>query len=47
MNKNDFLNRKNNNIDIEKELKFIKNYPEITDKVDSFIFKKLFAVIQV
>ena len=47
LNKNDFLNRKNNNIDIEKELKFIKNYPETTDKVDSFIFKKLFAVIQV
>ena len=35
--KNDFLNRKNNNIDIEKELKFIENYPETTDKVDSFI----------
>ena len=37
LNKNDFLNRKNNNLDIEKELKFIENYPETTDKVDSFV----------
>lgn len=37
LNKENFLNRKNNNLDIEKELKFIENYPETIDKVDSFI----------
>ena len=35
--KNDFLKRKNNNLDIEKELKFIEDYPETKDKVDSII----------
>lgn len=37
LTKNDFINRDNNNLDIEKELEYIENYPETNIKVEDYI----------